>query len=217
MKAIVAYQRDGEFLSPDEDGPLRLFIIGENNNHVVDGHWTVKWVSQIRLKPMSEEWSLYLEGARTETMDRNTFESCSAPGCHQAVWEDEEGNKWTGVPLYYLAGQEQQLERFSDNLGEKEKKVYDLLNEKKILRDSDLVPVFRAAIRSVKDFAFPFTVNFQSKKELFWKWYNTSKEEAETKVKKILGIKDKPKTEVQKKLEEKKIEKGDAALLWALG
>jgi DMSO/TMAO reductase YedYZ molybdopterin-dependent catalytic subunit len=37
-------------------------------------------------------------------MDRNTFESCSAPGCHQATWTDESGNEWSGVPLYYLAG-----------------------------------------------------------------------------------------------------------------
>jgi DMSO/TMAO reductase YedYZ molybdopterin-dependent catalytic subunit len=53
---------------------------------------------------MSEEWSLYLEGSRTEVMDRNSFESCYAPGCHQAAWTDEDGNEWSGVPLYYLAG-----------------------------------------------------------------------------------------------------------------
>jgi hypothetical protein len=104
LTAIVAYQRDGEFLSSDEDGPLRLFVISDKNDNVVDGHWTVKWVSQIRLKPMSEEWSLYLEGALTEQMDRNSFESCSAPGCHQASWTDEDGNNWSGVPIYYLAG-----------------------------------------------------------------------------------------------------------------
>jgi len=104
LTVIVAYERDGEPIPADEDGPLRLFIVGEKNNQVVDGHWTVKWVTQIRLKPMAEEWSLQLEGARTETMDRNTFESCSAPGCHQAVWTDEDGNDWMGVPLYYLAG-----------------------------------------------------------------------------------------------------------------
>lgn len=102
LQAIVAYERDGEALG--DDGPLRLFIISPKNDNVVDGHWTVKWVTQIRLKPMSEEWSLYLEGARTEEMDRNSFESCSAPGCHQATWVDEDGNEWSGVPLYYLAG-----------------------------------------------------------------------------------------------------------------
>lgn len=104
LQTIVAFECDGEPIPGDEDGPLRLFIVTEKNDNLVDGHWTVKWVTQIRLKPMSEEWSLYLEGALTEQMDRNSFESCSAPGCHQAVWTDEDGNEWTGVPLYYLAG-----------------------------------------------------------------------------------------------------------------
>jgi DMSO/TMAO reductase YedYZ molybdopterin-dependent catalytic subunit len=104
LQVIVAYERDGEPISPEDDGPLRLFIISPKNDNIVDGHWSVKWVTQIRLKPMSEEWSLTLEGARTEVMDRNSFESCSAPGCHQASWTDDSGNEWTGVPLYYLAG-----------------------------------------------------------------------------------------------------------------
>ncbi|MBI9044723.1 MAG: hypothetical protein JEZ06_09570 [Anaerolineaceae bacterium] len=104
LSTIVAFERDGEAISSDEDGPLRLFIIGDENNHIVDGHWTVKWVKKIILKPMSEEWSLNLEGAITELMDRNSFESCSAQGCHQATWKDENGDKWAGVPLYYLAG-----------------------------------------------------------------------------------------------------------------
>ena len=102
LQTIIAYERDGEPLA--DDGPLRMFIITPKNDNIVDGHWSVKWVTQIRLKPMSEEWSLYLEGSRTESMDRNSFESCSAPGCHQATWTDEDGNEWSGVPLYYLAG-----------------------------------------------------------------------------------------------------------------
>jgi hypothetical protein len=104
LQVIVAYERDEQLISPEEDGPLRLFIVTPANDNIVDGHWTVKWVTQIKLKPMAEEWSLNLEGAITEQMDRNTFESCSAPGCHQAIWTDESGNEWSGVPLYYLAG-----------------------------------------------------------------------------------------------------------------
>jgi DMSO/TMAO reductase YedYZ molybdopterin-dependent catalytic subunit len=104
LQVIVAYERDGEPIPSEDDGPLRLFIISPKNDNVVDGHWTIKWVNQIRLKPMSEEWSLYLEGTRTELMDRNSFESCYAPGCHQSSWTDEDGNEWRGVPLYYLAG-----------------------------------------------------------------------------------------------------------------
>lgn len=118
-----------------------------------------------------------------------------------------------GSPLYYLPGQESQLQNFSDNLGEKAKKVYELLKEKKVLTDSALVPVFRAAIRTIKDFAFPFTVNFKGKKELFWKWYLLSNEEAGNIIRNILGIKKEKKREIvkeeirqEKKIEEKKPE-----------
>jgi len=42
---------------------------------------------------LSEDWALRLEGARTEDMDRNTFESCSAPNCHGATWTDGDGQE----------------------------------------------------------------------------------------------------------------------------
>lgn len=79
LQTIVAFERDGEPIPGDEDGPLRLFIVTEKNDNLVDGHWTVKWVTEIRLKPMSEEWSLYLEGVLTEQMDRNSFEFLLGP------------------------------------------------------------------------------------------------------------------------------------------
>lgn len=104
LQVVVGYERNGEPIPADEDGPLRLFILGEDNNQVIDGHWTIKWVEKIILKPMTEEWSLYLEGAITEEMDRNTYQSCAAPGCHQSTWTDEDGSEWTGVPLFKLAG-----------------------------------------------------------------------------------------------------------------
>src|SRR3990167_1443000 len=44
-------------------------------------------------------------------------------------------------PLYYLPGQEAQLQRFSENLHEKEKRAYSLLFQKKILKDNELEPL----------------------------------------------------------------------------
>ncbi|MCK5282292.1 MAG: hypothetical protein KAK00_02690 [Nanoarchaeota archaeon] len=105
-----------------------------------------------------------------------------------------------GSPLYFLHGQEDKLQNFFGDLGEKERKVYGLLKGKKVLRDSALVPVFRAAIRSIKDFAFPFTVNFKGKKEIFWKWYLLSNQGAEQILRDILGIR---KEEKKEKIEEK--------------
>ena len=38
-----------------------------------------------------------------------------------------------GSPLYYLPGQESQLQNFAQNLGEKQKKAFDMLKEKQVL------------------------------------------------------------------------------------
>ncbi len=115
LQVIIAYERSGEPISPDADGPLRLAVISPENNQVVDGHWTVKWVTEIRLKDMAEDWVLQLEGAQTEEMDRATFESCAAVNCHQATWTDDEGQVWSGVPLWLLAGRIDGGEKHGDD------------------------------------------------------------------------------------------------------
>jgi hypothetical protein len=112
-----------------------------------------------------------------------------------------------GSPLYYLEGQEELLEKFSDNLGQKEKQVYQLLKEKKILRESTLVPVYRAAIRTIKDFAFALNVNINGQVEVFWKWHMVSNSEAESIIKLILNPNQEKKQEEPKKSNENTIEK----------
>lgn len=109
-----------------------------------------------------------------------------------------------GTPLYYLHGQEPQLQNFSDNLHEKERKAYEILKEKKILRDSKLEPVIRVALREIKDFAVPLQVTYQNNKEIFWKWYLLSKGEAESLIKPMLTKKEEPKPIETKKPEPKK-------------
>lgn len=104
LTLIVAYEREGQAIPEETDGTLRLAIISAKNNQVTDGHWAVKWVRQVIVKPASAEWTLHLEGALVEEMDRNTFESGAAPNCHLAEWVDENGVKWGGIPLYYLMG-----------------------------------------------------------------------------------------------------------------
>ena len=74
-------------------------------------------------------------------------------------------------PIYYVAGQEAQLEKFSTYLKSKEKEAFLLIQEKKFLRDSEQSPAIRVALREIKDFAFPF----RRGNETFWR-YLTSKE-----------------------------------------
>lgn len=104
-----------------------------------------------------------------------------------------------GSPLYYLRGQEAMLQKFTAGMNDKEKKAYDLLQQEKILRDSEQEPVIRVALREIKDFALQLNVNYNSNKEIFWKWHLVSGQEAELLIKSKLNIPDKP---VEKKIED---------------
>ena len=86
-----------------EDGTFRLAILG-SPKVVTDGHWWVKWVETIEVKRALEQWTLHLEGAISDDVDRGSFETGAAPNCHGTSWEDDEGRTWTGVPLWLLAG-----------------------------------------------------------------------------------------------------------------
>lgn len=100
---VLAYLHDGNPIDEDH-GPLRIAVLTSKNNQVVDGHWAIKWVENIRVKSLGEDWSLQLDGGISETIDRATFESCSATGCHTNTWTDDHAQTWTGVPLWQLAG-----------------------------------------------------------------------------------------------------------------
>ena len=104
LTVIIAYERDGQPFDPESEGTLRLAIISPQKDQVTDGHWWVKWVTGLKVKPIEEEWSLAVSGAASEEIDRSTFDSCANTGCHGQSWTDSEGNIWTGVPLYLPVG-----------------------------------------------------------------------------------------------------------------
>ncbi len=70
-------------------------------------------------------------------------------------------------PIYFLPGQEPQLEKYSDNIRGKEKEALLLLKEKQFLNDEAQHPAIRVALRSIKDFAIPF----QKNNHLFWRYF----------------------------------------------
>jgi DMSO/TMAO reductase YedYZ molybdopterin-dependent catalytic subunit len=104
LSVVIAYEYDGQPIDPESAGPLRLAVVSPEQNQVIDGHWSVRWVTRIQVKPIVQEWTVLLKGMLTEEMDRATFESGSAEGCHGQDWTDEEGNSWSGIPLYLLVG-----------------------------------------------------------------------------------------------------------------
>jgi DMSO/TMAO reductase YedYZ molybdopterin-dependent catalytic subunit len=102
LTTIVAYEQDSKPIDPNGDGPLRLIIVSADQ--VTDGHWAVKWVTKIATRSLVEEWTLAANGGINDTIDRATFESCSAPQCHGTSWRDDKAQDWVGVPLYILVG-----------------------------------------------------------------------------------------------------------------
>lgn len=83
-----------------------------------------------------------------------------------------------GTPLYYIPEQESKLEEFITYLNEKDKATFRLIKEQKVLQDSTQDPLIRVSLRTIKDFAKPFEVNYQNKKITFWRFYNLTTEEA---------------------------------------
>ena len=86
--------------------------------------------------------------------------------------------------MYYIQGQESKLQNFSSNLAEREREAFNILKEKKVLRDVVQEPAIRFALRQIKDFSMPLEVNFEGRSEIFWKWYLTEASEAQG----IIGI-----------------------------
>lgn len=87
-------------------------------------------------------------------------------------------------PIYFLHGQENKLERFSQHLKSKEKDAFILLKEKQILEDSIQHPAIKVALRSIKDFAIPF----ERQGKLYWRYIASPEPEIEIKEKKEIPL-----------------------------
>ncbi|MBI5065689.1 hypothetical protein HZA97_05625 [Candidatus Woesearchaeota archaeon] len=109
-------------------------------------------------------------------------------------------------PLYFLPQKKHQLENYADHLNEKEKKAFNLLKEKKIIRNSELDPLTKVCLQQLKDFAEPIQVSYQDKSEIFWKWYALNDNEFEEKVKLLITPLQVKEEKKEHKIEETKLE-----------
>jgi hypothetical protein len=92
-------------------------------------------------------------------------------------------------PLYFLTGQESQLEGFTKFLNEREREAFNLLKENLILKDEEQMPVMRVALRAIKDFAIPIKVNINNEEKIFWRYFTLVQSEFEKMVSnKIRGL-----------------------------
>ena len=94
-------------------------------------------------------------------------------------------------PIYFIIGQENQLENFIEHLNSKEKEAFQLLKDSQILDDEKQSPAIRVALRKIKDFSIPLNVRIDEKKKLFWKFFSLSEEETKTKIQNSLNKKEK--------------------------
>jgi hypothetical protein len=102
-------------------------------------------------------------------------------------------------PLYFIPGQEPLLENFSQYLKNKEKDAFILLKERKFLKDKELEPAIRVALRMIRDFAIPFKIN----DEIYWRFFTIKESEFQEKPKEEVLIKEQPTIEVIETKEEK--------------
>jgi hypothetical protein len=99
-----------------------------------------------------------------------------------------------GSPLYYLKEDEAKLQDFAKYLNEKDQRAYELLKEKKVLRDKEMTPLLRVSLRAIKDFAKPVTVTVGGQNEIFWKWYLIKSDESEKHIRAFFGKQEKETT-----------------------
>ncbi|WP_164913630.1 DUF4430 domain-containing protein [Methanoculleus taiwanensis] len=108
----VCYVNDvalDDWNSPATDG-LNLYTLEEGDE--VEFYFGTKPVAPETATAMvgitievaePESWTLSLKGALTDTIDQAYFEDAVDCG-HVATYTDGDGNVWSGVPLWYLAG-----------------------------------------------------------------------------------------------------------------
>ena len=112
LTAVVIYEMNGAALTVEQGGSLRVaFCQTENVDQVVDGHLLPKWVDRVQLLAALPDWQVKMYGLKrddgtrqTSTLDRMSYLSCAAPGCHGRVWTSPSDHVWTGVSLSYIMG-----------------------------------------------------------------------------------------------------------------
>ncbi len=89
-------------------------------------------------------------------------------------------------PLYYHPDHPEHLLDYVQHLNEKDRKTVAALKEKSVMRDTALDPLTRVSLRNIKDFAKPLDVVIDGVKELFWKFYLLTDEQAADAIRQLL-------------------------------
>ncbi len=75
-------------------------------------------------------------------------------------------------PLYYIPEKKYMLEQYINYLNKKEREAFNMIKEKKLIKDKELEPAMRVALSSLKDFAVLIeVVKPNGESEKYWKFY----------------------------------------------
>lgn len=88
----------------------------------------------------------------------------------------------------YTPQQVPQLENLAKHLNEKDRRAAQKLKQASILRANTQDPLTRVSLQTIKDFAKPLQVKTAQGEETFYRWYTVSSEQAQEKIKEILGV-----------------------------
>jgi|GEM_PF-6013004 len=81
--------------------------------------------------------------------------------------------------IYFLRGQEQQLENFISYLKGSEKIAIERLKKEKVLQHEGLDLALKVALANMKDFAKVIKVRIGNEEKIFWKYFLVDNQEAE--------------------------------------
>ncbi|MCW4015060.1 MAG: molybdopterin-dependent oxidoreductase [Candidatus Bathyarchaeota archaeon] len=96
LTLMVNYLCNGEVL-PEDKGPLRMAIVG-SSGLLTEGHFWVKYVSQIQVTPNVRDWTVAVCATADLYMDRQAY---TADFNHFGIsWTDDSGDVWTGTALW---------------------------------------------------------------------------------------------------------------------
>ena len=83
-----------------------------------------------------------------------------------------------GSPLYLLPEHKNKLQDFIHNLNPKDQNTVTLIKDRKILKEKNLDLLTRVSLRNLKDFAVPLNITINQNRELFWKWFLLTDQQA---------------------------------------
>lgn len=102
----------------------------------------------------------------------------------------------------YTPEQIPKLETLQKHLNEKDQRTIQKLKKQQVLQASTQDPLTRVSLQETKDFAKPIRVTTHTGEELFFRYYLTTKEEAQQKIREILGVKQEEQTTPQNNTQE---------------